>query len=153
MYLLLRSVDETEEPEGDFIAVAGLDVGSDNVTVRKVGYLGEALFTATYLEDILLVNLQVTLRGMMDSMAVGHHGGEEGLAGGAFVGTGSKSMHEVGVVEEYLVGFSYCLESFAPGMELTDECCALEEGEEVDELVAGGGEAGAHIGDVGREGC
>lgn len=50
-------VDESEEPEGNLVAVACLYVVGNDVTVGKVGNLGEALFLASNLKEVLLVYL------------------------------------------------------------------------------------------------
>ena len=55
------SVDEAEEPEGDLVSVASLDVSSDYVAVWEVCNLSKAFFLATHLKEVLLVHLQVAL--------------------------------------------------------------------------------------------
>ena len=114
--------------------------------------MSEAFILASNLEDILALDEEVALAGKLDDVALGHHGGEEGLAGSAGIGCGAQCMHEVGVAHEYLVRLSQSFQSFSFGMKLADEACTLKEGEEVNELVAGGGDYGTHVSDVGREG-
>lgn len=120
------SIDESEEPEGNFVSVAYLDVVDNDVAVGQVGNLWEAFLFASHLKNVVAVYLQISLFCVLYRMTVGHHGREEGLASGSFVGNGTEGIHEVGIVEEYLVGLAQCFETFVVGMELADECCTLK---------------------------
>jgi len=77
----LYSVTKSEEPERDFVAITYLDVIRNNITIGQVGYLQESFLLSSYFKQIFIINLQVVLLGILNAVAVGNHGGEEGLAG------------------------------------------------------------------------
>ena len=55
------SIEEAEEPQGDFVAEAELDVVGSDESVRDIADLGEALASAADFKEVTSVNDEITV--------------------------------------------------------------------------------------------
>ena len=97
-------VEETEEPEGNAAAMAYLGVVDTKEAVGLVGNLLEGLATASNLKEVFVVDVEITFLGVLYLVVYNELAVEEGFAFVAFLDTGTKGVHEVGIAQEDLVG-------------------------------------------------
>ena len=132
--------------------MAYLGVIDTKEAVGLVGNLLEGLATASYLEKVFVVDIEIAFLGVLDLVAYNELAIEEGFALVAFLDTGAEGMHEVGVAQKYLVGLAEVLVVLGLGGEEAQDLSFVEGVEHTESQLVVGGEGCPEVGHVGLEG-
>jgi hypothetical protein len=149
---IAQLIQETEEPEGDATTMAYFGVINTKETVGLVGNLLEGLATASYLEEVFVVDIEIAFLGVLHLVAYNELVIEEGFALVAFLDTGAEGMHEVGVAQEDLVGLVEVLIILGLGGKETQNLGFVEGIEHTEPQLVVGGKGRPKVGHGGLEG-
>ena len=103
--MLSCSIEQSEQPEGNLVAKAYLYIIGSHIAVGEITNLREALSLASDFEKICVIDQQVTLGRILQLVALTKHGCEKCLSYGADVHGTREGLHQVGIVEQYLLRF------------------------------------------------
>ena len=146
------SVEQSEHPERDAVAVAGLDAVDGEVAVGAVGNLVEGLGRSAHLEEVAPVGKEIAGLGTAKRGTLADLIGKEGLAERAVGGCDAEGVHEVGIAEEDLVGRDEVLVGLQLGGEQMEDVGTVEGIEHAQAVVARGLDGVTELADVGHEG-
>ena len=145
------SIQESEEPEGDAVAVAHLCLVCGEEAVGLVLDLLETLAGATDLKEVLAADEEVTLFRILYRVHGLHLAGEECLAQCAHLALATEGVHQVGVTEEEFVGGDQLLVVLQFGGEQVQYAGLVEGIEHFEARLAGALQCGAELVYVGLE--
>ena len=122
--------------------MAYLGVVDTKEAVGLVGNLLEGLATASNLKEVFVVDVEITFLGVLYLVVYNELAVEEGFAFVAFLDTGTKGVHEVGIAQEDLVGLVEVLIILGLGGEEAQDLGFVEGIEHAEPQLIVGGKGG-----------